>query len=385
MDEWGPPARLALLLEHFSGIEDDREQWRVAYPLDEVLFLMTCATIASCDDFDDIVLWGEDHLPFLRRFSEYHHGIPCARWLRSLMNRIDPRLFTLCIQDWMAALWPGRHDLIAIDGKTARRSHNRRKGVQPLHTLSAYATSARLVLAQTSVPDKSNEISAIPDLLDDLAQAGQLEGALVTIDAMGCQVEIADKIREHKADYLLSLRDNQPTLAAEVAEYFKDAPAEELTTHTTLEKGHGRIETRRYALSTKVDWITSQRSYPGQCRFKGITALVRVESRTELRDRCCFETRFYIASRVLPIQQIAEAVRGHWTIENQVHWVLDTAFQEDLSRYRATHGAKNMAVLRRLALNLLRHHPAKGSIKARRKRASWSPKFLLEVLQIELR
>jgi len=204
-DDEGPRARLALLLKHFSEIEDDREPWRVLYPLEEVLLLVTCATIASCDDFDDIAEWGKHHLDFLRRFSEFHYGIPCARWLRNLMNRIDPALFAPCFQSWIAALWPGRHDFIAIDGKTARRTHDHRKGLKALHTLSAYATTAKLTLAQLSVPEKTNEITAIPELLDQLAEHGQLEGALVTIDAMGCQVEIADKIVAHKADYLLAL------------------------------------------------------------------------------------------------------------------------------------------------------------------------------------
>src|SRR5258708_3503190 len=159
-----PRARLALLLRHFSELKDNREPWRIVYPLREVLLLVTCATIASCDDFDDIVAWGKHHLAFLRHFSEFHFGIPCERWLRILVNRIDPILFGRCFQSWIAALWPDRHGLIAIDGKTSRRTHDQRKGLKALHTLSAYATGARLTLAQLSVPEKTNEITAIPDL-----------------------------------------------------------------------------------------------------------------------------------------------------------------------------------------------------------------------------
>src|ERR1700758_1761258 len=248
-----PRARLAVLLQHFAELSDDREPGRIMYPLAEVLLLVTCGTIASCDDFDDIVAWGEDHLDFLRRFAEFHFGIPCERWLRSLVNRIDPVLFGRCFEGWIAAQWPGRHDLIAIDGKTARRTHDRRKGLKALHTLSAYASNARLTLAQLSVPEKTNEITAIPDLLDQLAAADQLEGALVTIDAMGCQVAIADKIVEHKAAYLLALRGNQPTLEAEVADYFSSAPADELVVkNAEIEKGHGRIEMRTYTASSNV-------------------------------------------------------------------------------------------------------------------------------------
>jgi predicted transposase YbfD/YdcC len=242
MDEEMPRAQLGLLLQHFSELDDEREPWRVMYPLKEVMLLVTCATIASCDDFDDIVGWGEHHLEFLRRFAEFHHGIPCERWLRALVNRVDPILFGRCFESWVASLWPGRHEFIAIDGKTSRRTHDNRKGLKALHTLSAYATSARLTLTQLSVPEKTNEITAIPDLLDHLAETKQLEGALVSIDAMGCQVEIADKIVAHKADYLLALKGNQPTLETDVEDYFRTAPAEQLVSKTTVEKGHGRIE-----------------------------------------------------------------------------------------------------------------------------------------------
>ena len=170
-DEALPRARLALLLEHFSRLDDERKSWRVMYPLSEVLLLLTCATIASCDDFDEIAAWGRHHLEFLRRFALFHFGIPCERWLRTLVNRVDPILFGRCFEDWIKALWPGRHDLIAIDGKTARRTHDKAKGLKALRTLSAYATNARLTLAQLSVPEKT-EITAIPELLDHLAETG---------------------------------------------------------------------------------------------------------------------------------------------------------------------------------------------------------------------
>jgi predicted transposase YbfD/YdcC len=296
IDEEIPRARLGLLLRHVCELGDDREPWRVMFPLKEVLLLVTCATIASCDDFDDIVDWGEHHLDFLRRFSAFHHGIPCERWLRHLVNRVDPILFGRCFETWVAALWPDRHEFIAIDGKTARRTHDRRKGLKALHTLSAYAICARLTLAQLSVPEKTNEITAIPDLLDALAEAKQLEGALVSIDAMGCQVDIADKIVAHKADYLLPLKGNQPTLEADVEDYFRTAPADELVAKTTVEKGHGRIETRAYTASRNVDWIASERSYPGQPRFKSIATLVKVGCRTEHADRSTFDTRYFISS-----------------------------------------------------------------------------------------
>lgn len=379
-DEETPRSRVAVLLKEFSRLDDDREPWRVAFPLAEVLLLLTCATVADCDDFDDIVAWGEHHLGLLRRFSEFHHGIPGARWLRTLVNRIDPILFGRCFETWISALWPDRHEVIAIDGKTSRRTHDRRKSLKALHTLSAYATNARLSLAQLSVPDKTNEITAIPELLDHLAETKQIEGALVTIDAIGTQVEIADKILAHKADYLLPLKGNQPTLENEVADYFRTAPGEELVAKTTVEKGHGRIETRICTASSVVDWIASERSYPGEPRFRGIQTIVKLVNRTELADRCTIDTRLYISSAPLNIERLAAAARGHWGVES-FHWLLDVAFQDDLSRYRTGNGAKNMAVVRRFALNLVRANKTKGSVKLRRKTAGWSQDFLLEILQ----
>ncbi len=379
-DEEIPRDRLALLLEHFSRLSDERESWRVMYPLSEVLLLLTCATICSCDDFDEIAAWGESHLPSLRRFSEFHFGIPSERWLRDLVNRIDPILFGRCFESWIAALWPGRHDLIAIDGKTSRRTGDKRKGLKALHTLSAYATNARLTLAQLSVPEKTNEITAIPELLDHLAETNRLEGALVTIDAMGCQVEIADKIVAHGADYLLALKGNQPTMESDVGTYYDDAPDFELVAKTTVEKGHGRIETRTYTASANVSWIASDRSYPGQPRFTNIKTILKVHDRVEYPDRCSFETRFYISSAPLDIERLSAGARGHWGVES-MHWLLDVVFKDDLSRYRKGNGAKNMAVVRRFSLNLIRANKAKGSIKTKRKAAGWDPSFLLEILQ----
>jgi predicted transposase YbfD/YdcC len=382
LEEEFPRDRVALLLKHFSEIKDDREPWRVLYPLAEVLLLVVCGTIAACDDFDDVAAWGEHHLDFLRRFAPFYHGIPGARWLCLLLNRVDPILFKRCFESWVAATWPDRPDFIAIDGKTARRTHDRRKGTKALHTLSAYATAARLVLAQRSVPEKTNEITAIPELLDDLAEAGQLKGALVTIDAMGCQVEIAEKITAYGADYLLALKGNQPTLEADVADYFRTAPKDELVSKSSVEKGHGRIETRTYTASQTVDWIRSARSYPGQPRFSDIKTIVKVEERAEHSDRTTFDTRFFISSAPLNIERLANGARGHWGVES-MHWLLDVEFKDDLSRYRSGHGAKNMAVVRRFALGLVRANKTKGSVKTRRKSAGWNPSYLLQIMQLK--
>jgi predicted transposase YbfD/YdcC len=371
-----PKPRLALLLDHFAVIEDVREPWRVVYPLREVLFLVVCATIANCDDYEDIVDWGEAHLDFLRRFSDFHHGVPCADWLRALMNRVDPDLFQACFRAWVAESFPDRLDLVAIDGKTSRRSHNRAAGQAPLHLVSAFATGTKLVLGQEAVAEKANEIVAIPKLLEKL----DLAGALVSIDAIGCNPEIAQAIVDADADYLLAVKDNQPTLHAEAKAYFDTAPAVEIDVAETLDKGHGRLEVRVHKVSRAIDWIGSDRSFPGAKRFPKLAVIAMVEARVERKGEVSVERRSYISSRALTAEDFAAAVRSHWEIENSLHWMLDVTFKEDLSRLRTGHGAANMAVVRHFALNLVRQAKDKRAIKRRRKMAAWDPTYLAEIL-----
>ncbi|MBV9532541.1 MAG: ISAs1 family transposase [Bradyrhizobium sp.] len=368
--------RLRLLLDHFAKIKDTRQGWKVAYPLREVLFLVVCGTIASGDDYEDIVDWGKAHLPFLRGFSEFHFGIPCADWLRAVMNRINPELFQACFTSWVAQCWPDKLELVAIDGKTSRRSHNRKTGQKALHLVSAFATNSRLVLGQEAVAEKSNEITAIPALIERL----DLDGALVSIDAMGCNPDIAQSILDAKADYLLAVKDNQPTLHADINSYFETAPATEVEQVATVGKDHGRIEVRTHTVSHMVDWYDAQRSYPGAPCFPQLATIAMVESRIERGDKIETERRSYISSRALSAEAFADAVRAHWAIENKLHWVLDVTFNEDRSRLRTGHGATNMAVIRHFALNLVRQVDDKRSIKRRRKCASWDPNYLLEIL-----
>jgi len=368
--------RLRLLLDHLAQIKDTRQAWKVAYPLREVLFLVVCGTIASGDDYEDIVDWGKAHLSFLRGFAEFHFGIPCADWLRTVMNRIDPDLFRDCFTSWVAECWPDKLDLVAIDGKTSRRSHNSKTGHKALHLVSAFATNSRLVLGQEAVFEKSNEITAIPALVERL----DLEGALVSIDAMGCNPAIAQSILDAGADYLLAVKDNQPTLHADIESYFATAPPEEVERVETVGKDHGRFEVRNHTVSAMVDWYAAERSYPGAPRFPQLTTIAMVESRIERGDKIETERRSYISSRALSAAAFADAARGHWAIENKLHWILDVTFNEDRSRLRTGHGAKNMAVVRHFALNLVRQVDDKRSIKRRRKRASWDPQYLLEIL-----
>ncbi|HEY1929576.1 MAG TPA: ISAs1 family transposase [Caulobacteraceae bacterium] len=373
--------RLRLLLDHFAEVADPREAWRVAHPLPEVLLLVVCGSIASCDDFDDIAAWGEAHLDFLRRFLPYHHGVPGQRWLNILMNRIDPGLFSACFMAWARELRPDAPDLVALDGKTSRRSHDRSAGLAALHLVSAFATRERLVLGQEAVADKSNEIEAIPVLLERLGEGDGLKGALVTIDAVACNPKIAGEIIDQGADYLLAVKANQPTLHGEVERFFADAPEQALDRHLDLDKGHGRIEDRRVFVSADTSWMTGERRFPGEHRFPRLAAIAKVETRTELNDRCRCETRFFISSRPLTARDCAEAIRGHWRIENSLHWVLDVVFKDDLSRLRTGHGAKNMAVVRHFALNLVRTANDNHSLKTRRKMAGWSQDYLASLLQ----
>ncbi len=373
--------RLARLLKHFNRVVDFRESWRVAYPIRDVLLLVVCATIASCDDYDDIVDWGKANLDFLRRIYAFHHGVPCADWLRELMNSLDPDVFADCFGAWVAEEFAGRPGHIAIDGKCSRRTHDRARGRKALHLVSAFATAESLVLAQEAVEEKANELQAIPIVLAQLAEAGQLEGAIVTIDAMGCNPTIAAAILAGGADYVLAVKGNQPTLEGEIDMYFAAAPAAETTTESTLEKNRGRIEERGCVASTKVDWLTGPKHYPGEFRFPKLATIAKIDTRTELKDRCRFDTRYFISSRALDATAMLGFVRDHWGIENSLHWVLDVTFREDQSRLRKGHGARNMAVVRHFALDLVRSAPLQGiSIKRRRKRAAYDNRHLAYIL-----
>jgi predicted transposase YbfD/YdcC len=372
--------RLRTLLDHFAVIEDPREPWRVAHPLAEILLLVVCGTIADCDDYEGIAAWGKGHLEFLRRFLPYHHGVPGARWLTILMNRIDPALFSAAFTAWVRETWPEQPSLVAIDGKTSRRSHDHDVGKPPLHLVSAFATTNRLVLGQEAVAEKTNEIAAIPILLERLATNEGLKGALVSIDAIATNPTIATAILDAGADYLLAVKANQPSLRAEIETFFDDADPADLDSITECDKGHGRIEQRTVTVAREIDWLDGGRRFPGEVRLPDVAAIVRVASRAELKDRGRFETRYYVSSAALSAPRAAKAVRSHWAIENSLHWVLDVTFADDQSRLRTGHGAKNMAIVRHFAINLVRAVGDKRSIRLRRKCAGWDPKFLATIL-----
>jgi predicted transposase YbfD/YdcC len=365
------------LLERFATLEDPRQTAKVLYPLPEILLLLLSATLAGADDCVEIELWGEEQLAFLRRLLPYRHGIPSHDTLTGVLAALDPALFKACFVSWVEGLREAEPDLIAIDGKTSRRTHARGKGREPLHLVSAWAARQRLVLGQEAVSGKSNEITAIPLLLERLA----LKGALVTIDAIGTQVEIARTILTRGGDYLLALKANRPATFKDVEAFFADPPPDSIETCTTTDGDHGRIEVRRHAVCHDVAWLFSDRRYPGEVVFPGLAMIGMVESETLREGKTSRERRYYLCSARLDAATFARAVRGHWGIENRLHWVLDVVFKDDLSRLRKGHAPENMAVVRHMATNLLHRAKPTTSLKNRRKRAGWNTAYLESLIR----
>jgi predicted transposase YbfD/YdcC len=360
------------LMDHFSAVEDPREGWRVLYPLREILLLVLCATLSGMEDFVDIKMWGDQRLAFLRRFYPYERGVPSHDTLNDLINAIDPDTFKACFMAWVADLREDTPDLIAIDGKTSRRSHDRAKARAPLHMVSAWASRQRLVLGQEAVDEKSNEIIAIPLLLERL----ELTGALVTIDAMGTQTRIAETIVRRGGDYLLALKENWPVLRADVETFFADPRAEGCESFQTTDADHGRLEQRRHVVCHDVGWLISDRRYAGEPRFPHLAMIAMVQSETRRGDKIEKERRYYLCSARLSAEDFARAARAHWGIENRLHWVLDVVFHDDLARLRSGSGPENMAVVKHMAMNLLRSPKDRHSLKSRRKLACLNADYL---------
>lgn len=366
-----PPS--ASLLGHFSALSDPRQSWRVLYPLPEILLLVLCATLSGMEDFVEIRLWGEQRLDFLRRFLPYERGLPAHDTLNDVINGLDAELFKTCFANWVEALRDRAPDIVAIDGKTSRRTHARSKGREPLHLVSAWAARQRLVLGQEAIDQKSNEIVAIPLLLERL----ELTGALVTIDAIGTQTEIADKIVARGGDYLLALKANRPALHQDVVAFFADPPSDLIEPpHEIVAGDHGRIEERRHVVCHQIDWLFSDRRYANEPRFPHLAMIGMVESRVERGGAVARERRYYLASTPLDAKTFAAAVRAHWGVENRLHWVLDVVFHDDLARLRTGNGPQNMAIIKHMAMNLVRHPKDKHSLKVRRKLANLNPDYL---------
>jgi predicted transposase YbfD/YdcC len=335
--------------------------------------------ISGADDWVEIADYGRIKHEWFKTFLELRGGIPSHDTFGRVFSRIDPEQFGKCLINWIEEAVPrDGPDIIAIDGKTARRSHDRANEGKAIHMVNAWAVRNRLVLGQVKTEDKSNEITAIPELLKLI----DVKECVVTIDAMGCQKEIARQIVEQGGDYVLSLKGNQGNLHKEVELLFEKAKEDNYRdlphdTHTTVDGDHGRVETRTYTTIGDVDWFEDKSKWPKLSSFG------MAESRREIGDHVTEDTRYFISSLPNDAIRFAEAARGHWGVENGLHWCLDIAFREDDSRVRKGHGATNLAILRRFALSLIKQDPArKVGVKASRKRAGWDNDYLLHLLRI---
>jgi predicted transposase YbfD/YdcC len=361
------------LLDHFSALEDPRQACKAVYPLPEIMLLVLCATLAVAEDFVEVRRWGSEKLDFLRTLLPFARGIPSHDTLNDVMNALDPALFSDCFTAWVESRREAAPDIVAVDGKSSRRA--KCGTTHPLHVVSAWASRQRLVLGQ-QVGEKANEIVAIPLLLGRL----QLTGALVAIDAMGTQTRIAQTILNKGADYLLALKDNWPVLAADVRLFFDDPGPAILDRHVTTDASHGRIEVRRHAVCRDVDWLLSDRRYPGEPRFPGLKSIAMVEAEVERGGKTSLERRYFLSLLALDAKLFARAVRAHWGIENRLHWVLDVVFHDDLMRLRTEHGPKNMATIKHMAMNLIRRASDKDSLKTRRKATAWNHDYLRAIV-----
>lgn len=362
-------------LDVFGQLDDPRIDRKKLHPMPEILLLTLCAVICGAESWGDIETFGKSKLDFLRQYLPYEHGIPSDDTLRRFFRAIDTtqfqRLFVEWIRAWLSPEVAGK--VVAIDGKTLRGSHD--GGQSPIHLVSAFASEAGIVLGQVKTSEKSNEITAIPELLEWL----DVRGATVTIDAMGCQKAIAEKIIAKGGDYLLALKGNQSGLYDDVCLHFEQPAPASLTRMTraeTIDKGHGRIEVRQCRASTDIDWLRVR--HP---EWKNLGSVVAIDSERHSGDMTTQETRYFISSSLVPAQQLLAAVRLHWGIENQLHWVLDMSFGEDQSRIRKDNAPTNVAIIRHAALNMIRQAKKKRmTIKLMRKAAGWDDSVLTDIL-----
>lgn len=371
-----PKGLSARIQDHFTELTDPRRR-KVTYPLINIVTIAICAVICGADDFVSIAEYGRKKRRWLSQFLDLRSGIPSHDRFNAVLGAIKPTEFEACLLSWITALHEiTAGQIVAIDGKTLRRSFNAADSKSAIHMVSAWATANHISLGQVVVDEKSNEITAIPQLLKML----ELSGCLVTIDAMGCQTEIAQAILDAGAYYVLAVKKNQPTLYEGIDWHFfyrtrvndRRIP---ISHHTTQEKGHGRQEKRSYFV------CPVPRDLPDRERWPQLTA-IGMAIHESIRDgKECQEVRYYILSKQLTAKQFARAVRDHWSIENRLHWQLDVTFQEDQSRLRCGHADANFSILRRTALSLLKNnHTLKVGVKNKRLAAGWDDEYLAQIL-----
>jgi predicted transposase YbfD/YdcC len=368
---------------HFTVVDDPRIDRSKSHLLLDILFLAVCATIAGADGPSDIADFGREQIQWLRKFIALPNGIPSHDTIGRVFSLIKPEQFQQAFLSWLETLMPDDGDgdalrFMPIDGKTLRGSLHRNEELKPLHLVSAWATKCGLSLGQVAVDEKSNEITAIPKLLEML----ELAGAIVTIDAMGCQKNIAKKIIDKDGNYVLAAKDNQPTLVEAIETSFVkiDNPTDNENTgsrhYATQEKSRGRNEQRDYVIAPIPKEMLALKS-----EWKGLRTIGRVIAKVERDGKQSEEVRYFISSLPPKVKQFADAVRSHWGIENSLHWVLDVVFGEDASAIHVGHGPENFGFLRRFVISLLKRDTSEGSLRRKRKRAAWSTRFLEKVLR----
>lgn len=361
---------------HFSNLSDPRRDNK-RHKLVDIITIAICGVICNADSFEHIAEFGRAKYEWLKGLLELPHGIPSADTFERVFSRIDPEEFKSCFMEWIRAISRmTKGDVIAVDGKTLRRSHDKSNGKSAIHMVSAWACANGLVMGQVKTREKSNEITAIPQLLKML----EIEGCIVTIDAMGCQKHIAETIIDKNADYVFSLKGNQSNLHDDVRLFFEiqkenNFKDELFDYYESVDADHGKIEIRKYWTTSDISWLQ------GKENWKNLETICMVERERQFEDKTERETSYYMGSIENNAENFAKAVRSHWAIENSLHWVLDVSFREDESRIRKGNAPENFAVLRHIALNMIKKETSlKKSIKSRRLRAGWDNDYLLKVL-----
>jgi predicted transposase YbfD/YdcC len=370
----GALSEAVVFLNYFNDLSDPRQHGKVMYPLNEILLLALLAVLAGADSFVEIARFGCKKRALLQRFRPFLDGTPSHDHLGDIFAALDAEQFQRCFVAWVASLIGVPAGVVAIDGKTARRSGGK-AGKGAIHMVSAFAAGQRLVLGQVKVAEKSNEIVAIPKLLDMLV----VEGAIITIDAMGCQRAIAQKILDKKADYIFGLKGNQGTLRDDVELFVTEQQTKDFADTTvsraqTIDADNGRIETRITTVIHDIDWLRKRHGWPG------LNAIAIVESTRETGGVTEKDTRFYITSLVMLAHLLGPVIRSHWAIENSLHWVMDMVFRDDECRIRTNHAPANFTTIKHMACNLLRRSSGKDSMRVRRKVAGWDDEFLASLV-----
>jgi len=364
------------MLEEFvacwEGLEDPRSGNAALHDFHELLMIALCAVLSGGQGAVDMALFARAKEPFLRGFLELANGLPSHDTFSRLFRQLDPAQFGAAFQRFMAGFCQRVEGVVAIDGKVLRRSFDRASATSPLHMVSAWGCEQRMVLAQIATDSKSNEITAVPKLLDMLC----LKGTVVTADALNCQREIARKIVEKGSDHALALKGNQGTLHDDVRRLLDDPHSRASVSEPTIDGDHGRVETRTATISTDIGWLRESHDWPG------LAAIGKVIRMRETAGKTTAETAYYLLSTALSGEHLNEVVRSHWGIENRLHWRLDVIMNEDQARNRLGHGPQNLAVLRHMALNVMQKDQSKGSLRGKLKRAGWDNAYLATLIAL---